>query len=84
VLFGLSGRRWAGRATRTIQVFASATPWWWQRADLGLPWDTTWGSCLWGGPVALPLMVGGELFNHSGCDRPPAIAGRSGTPPPTG
>lgn len=73
VLFGLSGRRWAGHGTRTITVFASRTPWWWQRTDLGLPWDPTWGACLWGGPVALPLMVGGELFNHSGCDRPPAI-----------
>jgi hypothetical protein len=74
VLFGLSGRRWAGRFTKTIQVFASQTPWWWQRNDLGLTYDTTWGTCLWGGSLpALPMMVGGELFNHSGCDRPPSI-----------
>lgn len=73
VLYGLTGRRWAGHDTRTIAVYASRTPWWWQRADLGLPWDSTWGACLAGGPIALPVMVGGELFNHSGCDRPPSI-----------
>lgn len=71
VLYGLSGRRWAGHADRTIQVFGSHTPWWWQRADLGLAWDITWGMC--SAAPAYPVMVGGELFNHSGCDRPPAI-----------
>jgi hypothetical protein len=70
VLYGLSGRRWAGHASRTIAVFGERTPWWWQRADLGLPWDATWGAC---SLPAVPLLVGGELFNHSGCDRPPAI-----------
>lgn len=71
-LYALSGRRWAGHATRTIAVFASRTPWWWQRAELGLPWDSTWGVCGVSLP-ALPVMVGGEIFNHSGCDRPPSI-----------
>lgn len=69
VLFGLSGRRWAGQQTRTIAVYASATPWWWRRVDLGLPWDPTWGCC----SAGVPLLVGGEIYNHSGCDRPPAI-----------
>jgi hypothetical protein len=72
VLYGLSGRRWAGTRTRTIDVFAQRTPWWWSRADLGLAWDVTWGVCGAGLP-AVPVLVGGDLFNHSGCDRPPAI-----------
>lgn len=71
-LYSMSGRRWAGRADRTIQVFASHTPWWWRRADLGLPFDPTWGMCGAGLP-ALPVMVGGEFYNHSGCERPPSI-----------
>jgi hypothetical protein len=74
VLYGLTGRRWAGRRTRTIEVFARHTPWWWRMGDLGLRYDASWGSCGagWGLP-ALPLMVGGELYNHSACDRPPSI-----------
>lgn len=70
VLYGLSGRRWSGHATRTIQVFGEQTPWYWQRASMGLSWDASWGSC---GLPALPLLVGGEIYNHSGCDRPAAI-----------
>lgn len=67
ILFALSGRRWAGRATKTIQVFAERTPWWWNRGETGAAWDTSWGFC---GAPAVPLLVGGEVFNHSTCDRP--------------
>lgn len=73
VLYALSGRRWAGVVTgKTVAVFASQTPWWWSRADLGYGYDSSWGVCGVGTP-ALPLMVGGELYNHSGCDRPASI-----------
>lgn len=71
VLFGLSGRRWAGHAERTISVFAERTPWWWAR-DLALPWDSSWGFCGVSSP-AVPVVMGGELYNHTGCDRPPSI-----------
>jgi hypothetical protein len=71
VLYGLTGRRWAGRRTRTIDVFAQRTPWWWGR-PAGSPWDLTWGVCGAGLPAAA-VLAGGEVYNHSGCDRPPTI-----------
>jgi hypothetical protein len=72
VLFGLSGRRWAGHATKTIQVFAERTRWWWGLGESGLPWDASWGFCGVSTP-AVPVLVGGDLFNHSACDRPRTI-----------
>jgi hypothetical protein len=67
VLYGLSGRRWAGRDTRTIEIYAEGSPWWWARGSAG--WDTTWGTC----NAPHPAVLDGEVFNHSGCDRPRAI-----------
>jgi hypothetical protein len=66
VLYGLTGRRWAGEGARTIEIIATQTPWWWRDAALGLPWGSAgqWGGG-WGLP-ALPLMAGGELFNTTG------------------
>jgi hypothetical protein len=68
VLWGLTGRRWAGHGTRTIEVLAAGSPWWWRDAAMGVPWGTT-GDTLWGGGwglAALPIMYGGELFNVTG------------------
>jgi hypothetical protein len=64
VLFGLSGRRWAGRAERTIEVRATGTPWWWRDASLGLAWDQITAGP--GGTPALPYLAGGEVWNTPG------------------
>lgn len=75
VLYGLSGRRWAGHATRTIEILATGTPWWWRDVALGLPWGGG-SSSMWGGgwgPPMMPVMYGGELFNHSGREQARSI-----------
>jgi hypothetical protein len=63
VLFGLSGRRWSGQGTRTITVFAS------RHAAA----DTFLGLLPGIGALALPVLCAGEVTNHTGCERPPAI-----------
>jgi hypothetical protein len=69
VLYGLTGRRWAGHATRSIEIRADRWPWWWRDAALGLPWGDTGAGSVWGGGwglPALPVMAGGELYNTTG------------------
>lgn len=63
VLFGLTGRRWAGRGERTIEVRPSGTPWWWRDASLGLAWDVIAAGS--GGYPSLPYLAGGEVWNAS-------------------
>jgi hypothetical protein len=64
VLYGLTGRRWAGRGERTIEVRATGTPWWWRDASLGLAWDQITAGP--GGTPALPYLAGGEVWNTAG------------------
>lgn len=57
VLFALSGRRWAGHATRTIEIRPSVS----RYQDASATW------------LAVPVICAGEVRNHTGCERPPAI-----------
>lgn len=66
VLFALSGRRWAGHATRTITVLPShgGYPRWpgWDPVA-GAGWDA----------VPWPVLCAGEILNLTWCERPPTI-----------
>jgi len=58
-LWALSGRRWAGVTTRTVEVVAPAA------AD---PSPASWG-----GLVAHPHVVAGEIINHACCPAPTSV-----------
>lgn len=62
VLWALSGRRWAGETTRTVEVVAPAAG-----SDLPLGWDSTWGT------VMHPHIVDGQITNHSCCPAPQRV-----------
>jgi hypothetical protein len=71
VLFALSGRRWAGHATRTITIlpFWEGRTWW-----PGWPTSGGWaGSGFSGDLLPWPVLCAGEIGNVSTCSRPPAI-----------
>jgi len=65
ILYELSGRRWSGRATRTLTVLPSrrGLPWW-----QGQPYLADAGSAL-----PLPVLCAGEVVNVGVCERPHAI-----------
>lgn len=66
VLFALSGRRWAGSTTRTVDVVAVGGTRWAElssRADWW--WDGSWG--------AHATVADGEVYNHDCCARPGAV-----------
>lgn len=61
VLFTLSGRRWAGRVRRTVQIVAVGGPAW-PTTALGADfwWDGSWGAHI----------DAGEIYNHDCCQPP--------------
>lgn len=56
VLWALSGRRWAGAATRTVEVVAPSAG-----DDRPPGWDLSWGT------VAHPVLIEGEVYNCRCC-----------------
>lgn len=63
VLWALSGRRWAGVATRTVEVVAPAPG-----CEVAPLWDTSWGFAMH------PALVEGQIINTScGCPAPPEV-----------
>jgi hypothetical protein len=64
VLFTLSGRGWAGRRTRTVEVVAVRGARWAEvAAGPDFWWDGSWGA----------HVEDGEIVNHSCCDAPLAV-----------
>lgn len=62
VLWALSGRRWGGITTRTVEVVAPAPG-----DPIPSGWDLTWGTAMH------PAVVDGQIINHGCCAAPTEV-----------